>query len=563
MTSGSEALEILDPTPERHGGPPTKTAPRLDSLQGKTVGLLWNGKPMGDVALRHAAELISREVPDVRFTFYSGSMPCSPALLATLVEECDAAIACTADCGSCTSWITHDCVQVERKGIPTVIIASKGFEHDVETSSRAFAMPDPFYVTVPLVYNNLEADATVEQTTPVVGEIIAKLTTGATVERVTDPGQRHVSWRYSGADAFDQLAEFNRDFLSRDWGDGYPLLPPTRARVDALVDGVDGAADDVVCLLPPGNGEATVEKVAVNAAMAGCVPEEMPVVMAALRAIAGMRPVPRGALMSTSAHAPLFVVNGPLGRRLGINGARACLGPGRQNEVNLRIGRAVVLALKNLGSWYPGVMDLDSVGTPRKNIVVVAENEAESPWEPYHVSQGYALDDDTITLFFTSGEWDISIQGHLSGHQLAAAVASFSGGNNSGGYFTNLGGTAEFSGLGRLLFMPPPHALPIAGAGFTKQGLEKFMYHQGREPISRLIEPVRKLHADGKIKPEWEWVFALSDDEARRQTLPVIERPDQYSIVVVGSVRAKDLLMPTRTMPFTERITASPAPSPA
>ncbi len=124
----SRHLEVLDPTPTRHGGKPVKTAPRLQSLEGKTVGLLWNGKALGDVALKRTAELIAERVPNVTFKFYSGSMPCGPALLEEVAAQCDAAIGCTADCGSCTSWITHDCVQLERKGKPTVIIASSGFE---------------------------------------------------------------------------------------------------------------------------------------------------------------------------------------------------------------------------------------------------------------------------------------------------------------------------------------------------------------------------------------------------------------------------------------------------
>ena len=558
LMEASHRLEVLDPTPERHGGKPEDTAPRLDTLEGKTVGLLWNGKALGDVALKRTAELISERVPNVTFKFYSGSMPNSPKLLEDLVKNCDAAIGCTADCGSCTSWITHDCVQLERKGKPTVIIASSGFEHDVEASARAFAMPDPFYVVVPKVYNNLDQAQAIGQTDPVVDEVISKLVSGATVNRVSSDGKRNGSWTYTSTDDVNALIDFNQDFLDRDWGDGYPLWPPTRKAVEELIGGVDGDSDDVVCLLPPGNGEATVEKVAVNAAMAGCRPEEMPVIMAALRAIANIRPVPRGALMSTSAHAPLVLVNGPLGQSLGINGKRACLGPGKQNAVNIRISRAIVCCLKNIGSWTPGVMDLDTIGTTRKHIVVVSENEDESPWEPYHVSKGFGVSDDAVTVFFTSGEWDISIQGHVDAQQLAAAIASFSGGNNSGGYFTSLGGGAEFSSLGRLLFMPPPHAIPIAEAGFTKQGLEKFMFHQGKEPVSRLIEPIRKLHKDGKIRPEWEWLFRLSDDEAARLTLPVIERPEWYSIVVVGSVRAKDLLMPTRVAPYTEPITQTP-----
>jgi hypothetical protein len=561
MAATETTFEVLDPRPNQHGGPPVKTAPRLDSLQGKTIGLLWNGKANGDVALRRTAEQISELYPDVKFKFYSGSMPCPPELLAQLVEECDAAIGCTADCGSCTSWMTHDCVQIERKGLPTVILASHGFEHDVEVSARAFAMPDPFYVVVPQVYNNLTEEQAVAQTEPMVHDIVGRLTVADIGIRSSADSKPLPLWSYKATDPTSLLWEFNRDFMTRDWGDGYPIWPPTRQAVDALIGGIDGNPEDLVCMLPPGNGEATLEKVAVNAAIAGCRPEEMPVVMAALRAIANIRPVPRGALMSTSAYAPLIVVNGPIAKRLGINGGRTCLGPGKQNEVNIRISRAIVFCLKNIGSWYPGVMDLDTIGSTRKHIVVVAENEDESPWEPYHVSQGYRATDDVATVFWTSGEWDISIQGHTDPQQLAHSIASFSGGNNSSGYFTNLGGSGD-SGLGRLLFLAPPHALPLAGeGGFSKAGLEKFMFHNGTEPVTRMIEPIRKLHQDGKIKPEWEWLFHLSDDAARHMSLPVIEKPEWYSIVVVGSVRAKDLLMPTRQKPNSELITITPQPT--
>lgn len=452
---------------------------------------------------------------------------------------------------------------MERKQTPAVIIASAGFEDDLEASARAFAMPGLQYVVVPSVYNNLDDEKAVAQTEPVVDEVIRLLTSGAVrtekpeLEDASD-GQKESVYRISSDNGQSPFMQFNRMYLDRDWSDGYPIWPPTRGQVDALIAGVDGDPDDVVCLLPPGNGEATVAKVATNAAMAGCQPQDMPIVMAALRAIANMRPVPRGALMSTSAHAPLVLVNGPVAREVGVNGGRACLGPGKQNEVNIRISRAVVMCLKNLGSWYPGIMDLDTIGTTRKHIVVVAENEEESPWEPYHVSQGFAPEDSTVTVFFTSGEWDISIQGHLSAQQLAEAIASFSGGNNSSGYFSSLGGAGEFSGLGRLLFIPPPHAIPLKEGGFTKLGLEKYMYHHGHEPVSRLIAPIKKLHHDGKVKPEWEWLFHLSDTEARRTTLPVIERPESFSIVVVGSVRAKDLLMPTRVDPYTEPVTSTP-----
>jgi hypothetical protein len=109
------------------------------------------------------------------------------------------------------------------------------------------------------------------------------------------------------------------------------------------------------------------------------------------------------------------------------------------------------------------------------------------------------------------------------------------------------------------LFLAPPHAVPLKEGGFSKRALANYMFQQAQEPIARLIAPLRTLHDSGKIKPEWEWLFQLSDTEARRMTLPVLERAENYHIVVVGSVRAKDLLMPTRCMPWTEKITAKPA----
>ena len=144
-------------------------------------------------------------------------------------------------------------------------------------------------------------------------------------------------------------------------------------------------------------------------------------------------------------------VNGPIAKELGINGARCCLGPGKQNVVNTRIGRAFHMCLKNIARWVPGVTDLDSIGTARKNVVVLTENEDESPWEPYHVSQGYDPTDSTVTVVFTAGEWDISLQGHVDGVQLAHAIGSVGVANNTGCSLGTFGQDLESIPLGRML----------------------------------------------------------------------------------------------------------------
>jgi len=557
----THTFNVVNPTADKYGEGSFSLAPRLESLEGKTLGLLWNAKANGDTALKRAAELISAKVPNLTVKFFNGHMPCAPELLKQAAAESDAIIACTADCGSCSSWLTHDCIQIERMGVPTVIIASSGFEHDIHASAQAFAMPTQQFVVVPSVYNHLTKEETISQTDPVVDDVLRLLTRRLTdAELAPDDDDAQASETFTADSELATFEAFNQAFHDRNWTDGYPVRPPTPARVARLMEGIDGSPTDVVCILPPGNGEATVAKIAANAAMAGCHPEDMPVLMAALRAVAHKEndgPI-RVCLMSTGAHAPLILVNGPIAKELGINGARCCLGPGKQNVVNTRIGRAFHMCLKNIARWVPGVMDLDSIGTARKNVVVLTENEDESPWEPYHVSQGYDPTDSTVTVVFTAGEWDISLQGHVDGVQLAHAIGSVGVANNTGCSLGTFGQDLESIPLGRMLPVPPPHAIPIAEAGFSKRQFEYFLWEKGVEPVGRLVEPMRKLYADGKTRKAYDWMFDLSREQAWQQTSTVIEKPELYHVVVAGSVRAKDLLMPLRTLPETELVTRTP-----
>ncbi|MGE3619919.1 MAG: hypothetical protein AB7L84_05590 [Acidimicrobiia bacterium] len=564
MSEGSAeySLDVVAPVATAFGTEHRPLAPRPTSLEGLTLGLLWNVKPNGDVALRAAAAAIEAQVEGLKVRFYDGGIPVASALLDRIAHECDVVLACTADCGSCTSWLTHDCVQLERRGTPAVIICSAGFEDDLETSARAFGMPGLQYALVPKVYNNIEPEEAEQITRPVVGELVKLLTSGVVAPGTTDATLTETQViNFTGPEPLAVLEQFNARYLANEWGAGLPLLPRVPQRVAALVAAVDGGPDDLVCVLPPGNGRATVHNVAVNAAMAGCTPQEMPTIMAALRAVAKVAPPWNLAgLMSTSAHAPIFFTNGPVGGELGINGGRGCLGPGKQNAVNLRIGRAILLCLKNIGVWNHGVMDMDSVGSPRKHISFFAENEAESPWPAFHVSRGYRTEQSTVTVLFTQGELDMGIQGHTDGRQLAKAIASMVPPAGSLPTQTFIfGDEVTQSPEGRLVIIPPPHAVPIAEAGFTKDGLARLFHNEVRDTVEKFREPLQKLNADGKTRPEWAWMFDLSAEEARRTTVQSIERPDQFYFVVAGSVRAKDLSFPTVNLPVTEPIVTNPA----
>ena len=170
-------------------------------------------------------------------------------------------------------------------------------------------MPDLQYVVVPWIYRNLDATRVLEQTDGAFDAVVRELTSlRPSVDRRVEGADRE---RFKGSDQLEALESMNQEFLGRDWGDGFPLLPPTTEAVERLLTGTCLAPDHVLCDVAPGWGLATVEKIAINAAMAGAKPEQLPVILAALKALSKLDPeMARFFLMSTGSHASLLLVNG-------------------------------------------------------------------------------------------------------------------------------------------------------------------------------------------------------------------------------------------------------------
>ena len=181
------------------------------------------------------------------------------------------------------------------------------------------------------------------------------------------------------------------------WTDGLPVVPPSEDLVRRFVARTGRDADELIAELPPLGGRATVERIAVNAVMAGCVPEHMPVVITALQAMMDERFNLRGVMCSTGIHTPLLIVNGPAVQKLDINGGYNCFGAGWR--ANATIGRAVKLALVNLGGAIPGETNKATFGHPGAYTYCVAEDESANPWMPMHVEMGFAATDSTVTVF--------------------------------------------------------------------------------------------------------------------------------------------------------------------
>ena len=304
--------------------------------------------------------------------------------------------------------------------------------------------------------------------------------------------------------------------------DGLPVVPPTPARVEAMLGARNGDADRVVCNLAPLFQPARWRDIAINAVMAGCRPDCLPVIGAALEAMAAEEFNLTGVSTTTGSAAPLIIVNGPVAGRIGMNGAANALGPG--NNANAAIGRAVSLCLRNIGGAMPGEVDMATLGQPAKYTCCFAENEAESPWTPLSVERGYAAGDSVVTVVGISGTVEVVDSASGRHEDLAQTFAQ------SMLIAGTVGGAGLIGGGQPLIIVPPELAATCERDGCSKQGLKAEIFARALMPLERLSPAVRE-HLTGR--------GAASGDSLR-----VAQSADDIMIVVAGGVGVKAAYAP-------------------
>ena len=225
---------------------------------------------------------------------------------------------------------------------------------------------------------------------------------------------------YSEDFAHRDAAAVVERYLASNLSDGLPMMPPTRAAIAAMVDAMGKPPGTVIGAMPPGNAEATVDHVAANAVLAGCLPDYGPVVLAAVEAMLDDGFALYGIACSTKGAAPLAIVNGPIRHRLGMKAKGNLFGHG--NRANATIGRALRLVIQNIAQAVPDVLDRATLGHPGKYSYCVAEDEEDSPWEPLHVERGIAAEDSAVTLVGCEAPRQIGVQ-RDSGEAILTAIA--------------------------------------------------------------------------------------------------------------------------------------------
>jgi hypothetical protein len=305
--------------------------------------------------------------------------------------------------------------------------------------------------------------------------------------------------------------------------DGLPVVIPTRDRVDRLVlaSGLDSDVD--LGAMGPGGGAATVEKLAINAVMAGCLPDQMAVVLAAVRAI--LQPAFDLGEMQSTTHstAPLMIVNGPVVGHCDIAGGFGALGPG--HRANASIGRAVRLCMMNIGGARPGVSDMALLGHPGKFSFCLAEDEMSSPWEPLATAYGYSSDESVVTILgaeaphsvvFTNDADDKDSPQRLL-RALAVVIAN-TGSNN-----------ANLSGGATAIALNPEHAQVLADAGMSRSDVQA--------ELQRMAVNTR-----GQIRSFNTGFIAAGDDN---DLIPAVRRPTDIVLFVAGGAGLYSAVFPS------------------
>jgi hypothetical protein len=323
-------------------------------------------------------------------------------------------------------------------------------------------------------------------------------------------------------DVPDSLDEINELFYRRGWTDGLPIIPPTEERVAQMLSGTSRNPQDTLGAMPPRWAEVTVEKIAINAVMAGCLESYMPVVITAIEAL--LEPEFNLYAIQATTHpvAPLLLINGPIRKQLWANSGYNVFGQG--TRFNAVIGRAIRLVLINIGGGIHGKLDRATHGQPSKYSFCIAENEEQSPWPPFHVDRGFAPSVSTVTVGGFENPYNIN------DHSSDDAI----------GLLTTIAGSMTHQGSNNILYqyaqgeimvvIGPEHGATIANSGYSKADVRKYLFENARVPKDAFSERHQKERFTSFIPGD---------------LIPVATNEERILIVVAGGAGKHSMCCPS------------------
>ena len=286
----------------------------------------------------------------------------------------------------------------------------------------------------------------------------------------------------------DETEDLIETCYENGWTDGLPVVPPTPERVERMLNGTDRDPNELIAAVPPKWGRATVEKVAINAVMAGCKPAYPPLILTAVEAVTAEQVNLHGVQVTTSHVGPMLIVNGPVRKQLEINDGFNLFGQGWR--ANATIGRALRLVCTNIGGGLPGELDRAAFGHAGKYTCCIAEKEEESPWEPLHVDRGFQTDDSTVTVFAGAAPQPVNDHGNNTAEGILNTVAeNIAAPGNTGGE--------------TLLVIGVEHAKTISEDGFSKSDIRQYIADNTKQYA---VDDLMLMVAGG---PAGRWTIAV------------------------------------------------------
>jgi hypothetical protein len=331
----------------------------------------------------------------------------------------------------------------------------------------------------------------------------------------------------ASVEADDDFDAINTTYLERGWSDGLPIVPPTAARVERMLEYCDRPYNEPIAKIAPRYGEATPLRLAANAVMAGCRPEYFPLFMLSVEAMCEEPFNLYGIQATTHLCAPLVIVNGPVAKELAINGGHNAFGPGTHS--NATIGRAIRLALVNIGGAIPGAGDMSTFGAPSKYSYFVAENEDGNPWQPLHVERGFALEATTVTVIGAECPHNVNDHESLTAEGILTTIA---------GTMATTGNNDVYYDAQPLVVMGPEHAKTVADGGYSKADAKRFLQEHANLPMNRFSKENIERRFRGTLKDRY--------GSAPLDTpIPIVQRAEDILIAVIGGAGKHSAFIPT------------------
>lgn len=497
-------------------------------LSGKTVLLYWNGKPNGDLFLNRIGELLTANVsalrvvkawevaPSSRHTEPNHSA--SRETAAMLAEsKPDLVIGAPGDCAGCATWLVTDQMNIERLGIPTLTVVTSPFMELARSTSLAEGFRGACFIQVPPPIGMLPAQDVHVKAESVFDDIlkaVAGRQASAATETERDPYPAEV-FEFSGT-----VEDINSHFFERNWSLGLPVLPPTPERLCEMLNGTGRTPGEILGQVPPGMGTLTVELAAVYAAMAGCRPDYMPLLIAALEGFLDPNANARLALSGTGTSQLVVIVNGPIVKRLGIGCGQGAAGKG--HHVNGSVGYAINLIAYGVGGSRPPNIDRSTLASPSDYVCwVFGENEDALPrgWKPLHEERGYKSTDNVVTVMAgyppveNNDHWSGSIDEHLRWWRHIVSP------------LLNMGGASvpQVIELSPIIALGPEHAQLVVSEKWQKDDFRKAFWEQTRIPLSTWPSACDR-------KGLAEIMGPLGDEDL----IPITLTPERFLVVIAG-----------------------------